>query len=130
MFRPGSPVPSKADSNYLGGLTGLRALFRRQLAELLELLSRWEGEVLLFVTAIGGQGHIFGRGNQQFSPDVLRAVGLENIRVVAAKSKISALEGRPLLVDTNDPDLDSELSGYKAITTGYDDQVMYRINRA
>ncbi len=83
----------------------------------------------IFVTAIGGQGHVFGRGNQQFSPRVIRAVGREHITVVAAKSKISALEGRPLLVDTDDPALDRELSGLWPVVTGYDDRILYRVGQ-
>lgn len=99
-------------------------------AELLQLLQSHSGESHIIVTAIGGQGHIFGRGNQQFSPSVIRTVGLENITVVAAKSKITGLEGRPLLVDTNDPELDRDLSGYRSILTGYDDQILYRVASA
>lgn len=94
---------------------------------LLEVLSGAEGKATLVVTVIGGQGHVFGRGNQQFSPSVIRAVGAGNITIVAAKSKISALQGRPLLVDTNDPLLDQELIGYHRVVTGYDDQILYRI---
>ena len=96
--------------------------------QLLQLLSEAPGPAQLVVTAIGGQGHLFGRGNQQFSPAVIRAVGLQNITVVAAKSKIARLEGRPLLVDTNDAALDRELCGYRVINTGYDDQVLYRVD--
>ena len=96
-------------------------------AQLLALLQDWQGPAHIFVTAIGGQGHIFGRGNQQFSPAVIRAVGLDNISVLAAKSKISSLQGRPLLVDTNDPTLDAELSGYREIITGYDDRILYPV---
>ena len=44
---------------------------------------------------MGGQGHIFGRGNQQFSAEVLRKLGKERIQVVSAKSKITELNGRP-----------------------------------
>lgn len=84
----------------------------------------------MVVTVIGGQGSVFGRGNQQFSPQVIRKVGLENILVVAAKSKIAALEGRPLLVDTNDPALDRELCGWRTVITGYDDRILYRIATA
>jgi predicted polyphosphate/ATP-dependent NAD kinase len=87
-----------------------------------------ESGATIVVTVIGGQGHVFGRGNQQFSPAVIRAVGLDNITIVAAKSKITALEGRPLLVDTNDPQLDLELSGYHSIVTGYDDHILYRVS--
>jgi predicted polyphosphate/ATP-dependent NAD kinase len=95
---------------------------------LLQLLSNIEGSTRIIVTAIGGQGHLFGRGNQQFSPAVLRAVGLENIDIVAAKSKISALGSRPLLLDTNDRELDLALSGYHAVITGYRDQILYRLD--
>jgi predicted polyphosphate/ATP-dependent NAD kinase len=91
------------------------------------LVADHPGDAEILVTAIGGQGHIFGRGNQQFSPAVIRAVGLDNITVVAAKSKITALEGRPLLVDTNDPELDKALSGYRQVLTGYDDHILYRV---
>lgn len=93
---------------------------------LLELLAD-AGPANIVVTAIGGQGHIFGRGNQQFSPAVVAAVGRENITIVATKSKINALEGRPLLVDTNDPELDAALCGYYRLVTGYDDFLMYRV---
>ena len=94
---------------------------------LLQVLASAPGEAAIVVTVIGGQGHVFGRGNQQFSPRVIRAVGRDNITIVAAKSKISGLQGRPLLVDTNDPRLDLELSGYYSITTGYDDRILYRV---
>ena len=96
--------------------------------DLLAALREAPGEATLVVTVIGGQGHVFGRGNQQFSPAVIRAVGRDNITIVAAKSKISALQGRPLLVDTNDPALDTELSGYHSIITGYDDHILYRVS--
>jgi predicted polyphosphate/ATP-dependent NAD kinase len=58
----------------------------------------------IIVTPIGGQGLIFGRGNQQISSKVIRQVGLDNIVVVATKSKLDRLES--LRVDTGDPDLD------------------------
>jgi predicted polyphosphate/ATP-dependent NAD kinase len=95
---------------------------------LLEVLASAPDGAAIVVTVIGGQGPVFGRGNQQFSPAVIRAVGLGNITIVAAKSKISALDGRPLLVDTNDPQLDLELSGYYSIVTGYDDHILYRVS--
>ena len=95
--------------------------------DLLALLAEPELGARIIVTAIGGQGHIFGRGNQQISPAVIRRVGVNNIGIVAAKSKITALEGRPLLLDTNDPALDTELSGYRAVITGYQDQILYRL---
>ena len=97
---------------------------------LLELLAVNTGKAKIVVTAIGGQGHIFGRGNQQFSPAVIRAVGVESVVIVAVKSKITELEGRPLLVDTNDPALDIELAGYRSVLTGYDDHILYRVGSA
>jgi predicted polyphosphate/ATP-dependent NAD kinase len=94
---------------------------------LLQLLADAPGAATIIVTVIGGQGHIFGRGNQQLSPAVIRAVGLDNIVLIAAKSKIAALAGRPLLVDTNDPELDRALCGYRTVVTGYDDHILYRV---
>tara|TARA_R110000737_G_scaffold15032_3_gene31341 strand:- start:522 stop:1655 length:1134 start_codon:yes stop_codon:yes gene_type:complete len=86
-----------------------------------------KGSVKLVITLIGGQGHIFGRGNQQLSPRVIRAIGKENIFIIATKTKLNALQARPLIADTGDSELDIELSGYLAVTTGYNDQVLYPV---
>jgi len=65
----------------------------------------------IIVTPIGGQGFIFGRGNQQISPKVIRAIGVENVTVIATKSKLENLKS--LRVDTGDLDLDEELRGHQ-----------------
>jgi len=81
----------------------------------------------LVITLIGGQGHIFGRGNQQLSPELIRAIGKDNIILVATKTKLQALDGRPLICDTGDSILDDELTGYIKVTTGYNDHIMYAV---
>lgn len=93
-----------------------------------DILSAIEfGPAKLVMTVIGGQGHLLGRGNQQLSPKVIRKVGRENIIVVSTKTKIKSLEGRPLLVDSGDMELDQQLAGYIRILTGYDDTILYPV---
>jgi predicted polyphosphate/ATP-dependent NAD kinase len=91
-------------------------------------LQHWttQGRCRIVVTVIGGQGHVFGRGNQQFSPEVIRAVGLAAIDVVATKTKLEALSSALVIVDTGDQDLDEALSGVHRIRTGYNDAVLMR----
>ena len=78
----------------------------------------------LVITAIGGQGHIFGRGNQQISPRIIRKIGMENISIVATKEKLLSLPERRLLTDTGDPQLDRELAGYVKVITGLNERTI------
>lgn len=94
-------------------------------AHLLRLLESLPGKII--VTPIGGQGFIFGRGNQQIGPAVIQRVGRENIIVVSLAEKLNALRGEPLLVDTGDPQVDALLAGYLPVTIGYREKVMYRV---
>lgn len=82
----------------------------------------------IIVTIIGGQGHIFGRGNQQISAAVINQIGKDNIIVVATEEKLAGLNKRPLLVDTGDQQLDKALSGYLRVVTGYQRSVLYSVN--
>lgn len=93
-----------------------------------ELLQLTQGHISeLYITLIGGQGHIFGRGNQQLSPALIRQLGLDHIHIVATKTKLNELEGRPLLVDTGDGQLDDELTGVMPVLCGYNDYLLYPI---
>jgi predicted polyphosphate/ATP-dependent NAD kinase len=95
-------------------------------SQLLELLEGRKAKIV--VTPIGGQGYIFGRGNQQISPKVIEKVGRENILVVSTTGKIHSLRGRPLWVDTGDQAVDEMLSGYTRVITGYDEQIVYKVS--
>ena len=66
----------------------------------------------VIVTVIGGLGFLFGRGNQQFSAEVLRHIPKENIIVVAAPSKVSK---GVIRVYTGDREVDEKLRGYMRV---------------
>ena len=85
-------------------------LVGRDLAEdgLLELLDgNGSAGVLLLLSPMGGQGFLIGRGNLQLSPEVLRAVGVDNILGVATPGKLAILS--ELRIDSGDPDLDADI---------------------
>ncbi len=94
--------------------------------DLMELTEQQQ-PITIIVTLIGGQGHILGRGNQQLSPAFIKSIGWDNVWVVATKSKLKALDGRPLIVDTADAEFDASLAGSKRVITGYHDSVLYRV---
>ena len=113
-------------------LLGIDAVLNRNLIakdlnekKLVELMAAHP--VKIVITIIGGQGHLFGRGNQQFSPAVIRAVGFKNILIIATPDKLHALNGRPIRVDTGDAALDKSLVGMTQVITGYDEQTLYRV---
>lgn len=94
---------------------------------ILEALEAHGGAARLVITPIGGQGHIFGRGNQQLSPAVIRRVGRDQILVVATPAKLAQLERRPFLVDSGDLALDDTLRGVIRVVTGYREQLLYPV---
>jgi predicted polyphosphate/ATP-dependent NAD kinase len=101
--------------------------------DVFKAITAFDGISKLVVTLIGGQGHIFGRGNQQLSPRVIRAIiaqpgGRDNIIILATKAKLAVLASKPLISDTGDATLDQELSGFMTVTTGYKDHVLYPLS--
>ncbi len=93
-------------------------------SRILELLEEHK-EARILVSPIGAQGFIFGRGNQQLSPRVIRKVGVQNVMVISAPTK---LKNTPILrVDTGDPALDGQLRGRKKAITGHKRRRLVRI---
>ncbi|ELZ48893.1 ATP-NAD/AcoX kinase [Halorubrum coriense DSM 10284] len=88
-------------------------------AEILDALGE---ENVIVVSPIGGQGFVFGRGNPQISPAVIRRCDL---RVVASRAKLDDV--RALRVDTDDPDLDDELAGWVRVRVGKFETRMMKI---
>ncbi len=114
-------------------LLGLDAVKNHQLVtadvneqQILELLKSHK-QVRLIITIIGGQGHVFGRGNQQISPAVIKRIGMENIVIISTPEKIHSLNGLPMRVDTGDEILNKSLYGMVPVITGYDEKTLYRV---
>jgi len=82
----------------------------------------------MVVTVIGGQGHVFGRGNQQLSATVIRQIGDKNIIIVATNEKLRSLDKRPMIADTGDASLDKQLAGLYSVVTGYQQKTLYKLN--
>ncbi len=89
------------------------------------LASDCRAEIIL--TPIGGQGCLFGRGNQQISPAIIHKVGKTHLHIVSTPEKLYALKGHPLWVDTGDQTLDKMLCGYFPVITGYKESIMYKV---
>lgn len=123
LLGPGSTVQRiKTELGIPGTLLGVDAvrgskLLGADLGErgILDLISGQPARIVIGV--VGGQGFLFGRGNQQLSPRVIRRVGLDNILIVASVEKLAALPGKRLLVDTGDEMLDEMLCGWRSVVT-------------
>jgi predicted polyphosphate/ATP-dependent NAD kinase len=79
-------------------------------AEILEHLG--ERNVVV-VSPIGGQGFVFGRGNDQLSPAVLDR---SDVEIVASRPKLDDIG--VLRVDTGNPDTDERLRGWHRVRVG------------
>ena len=93
-----------------------------------DILAALDGAATITVTPIGGQGHFFGRGNQQISARVISRVGIEHITVAATMEKIASLRDNLLHVDTGERALDERLCGWRRVMTGYQTDTVCRVS--
>ncbi len=89
------------------------------------LVSSHPGPVHIWLSLIGGQGMLLGRGTQILTPVVLRAVGWNNLHVLAPPEKLLGLRG--VHVDSGDPTWDSEAPPYIRIISGYNETRLVRV---
>jgi len=86
--------------------------------KMLKEIDDWQNTWII-VSPIGRQGMLFGRGNQQISPRIIRLVGKERIFVLATKGKIRSFEEGIMRVDTGDAEVDAMLRNYTRVATDY-----------
>lgn len=68
---------------------------------------------VIVVSPIGGQGFVFGRGNDQISPAVIEQ---SEVTIVASRRKLDTVG--VLRVDTGDDELDESLRGWHRVRVG------------
>ena len=89
--------------------------------EILALITGKRAKIV--ISPIGGQGYLFGRGNQQLSREVLDAAGTGNIIVAATPQKLADLDGRPFRTDLDGV----RFPKYIRVVTGYRIQTVWPI---
>lgn len=97
-------------------------------AQLLRILDRaGTGGAGIVASVTGGQGFVFGRGNQQISAEVIRRVGKPNIMILGGAQKLAALDPPVLHVDTGEREVDAMLAGYVQVHTAPGQRMVMRI---
>lgn len=132
LLGPGSTIASLAKILKIPKtLLGVDAVYNGKLIakdltenDILKLINKFD-KVKIIVTPIGKQGFILGRGNQQFSPRVLKKVGINNIIVIATRNKLNQI--KYIRVDTGDPTLDSMFPEYVKVITGFNEYTVVRV---
>ncbi|MCX8170053.1 MAG: ATP-NAD kinase family protein, partial [Candidatus Methanomethyliaceae archaeon] len=110
ILGPGTTVKSIMDLLGLEGtLLGVDLILNKKMLkqdvneeEILHYVKGRRAKII--VSPIGRQGFIFGRGNQQISPEVIRIVGKDNILVISTREKLKDI--KVLRVDTGDTEVD------------------------
>ena len=132
LLGPGTTVKSITDQLKLTkSLLGVDSIYNKSLISedlnengIIELLDKYQ-KVKIIVTPIGGQGFVFGRGNKQFTPKILRRVGKKNIIIIGTEDKIKSL--KCLRVDTGDDETDKMLEGLTKVIIGYKEELICSI---
>jgi predicted polyphosphate/ATP-dependent NAD kinase len=132
LLGPGTTVKSITDQlNLVKSLLGIDAIYNKSLVgedlnerSIVELLDKYQ-KIKIIVTPIGGQGFVFGRGNKQFTPKILRRVGKNNIIIIGTEDKIKSL--KCLRIDTGDDETDKMLEGLTKVIIGYKEELICEI---
>jgi predicted polyphosphate/ATP-dependent NAD kinase len=132
LLGPGTTVKSITEQlNLDKSLLGVDAIYEKSLvgedlneSGIIELLDKYKkGKII--VSPIGGQGFVFGRGNKQFTPKILKRVGKNNILIIGTEDKIKSLSC--LRVDTGDDETDKILEGLTKVVIGYKEELIMEI---
>ena len=99
LLGPGTTVKSITDQLNLGkSLLGVDAIYNQSLvgedlneSSIIDLLDKYQNGKII-VSPIGGQGFVFGRGNIQFTPKILKRLGKKNIIIIGTEEKIKSLK--------------------------------------
>jgi predicted polyphosphate/ATP-dependent NAD kinase len=133
LIGPGTTAKRPLDALGLqGALLGLDVVRDRRLIasdvsgeEALRLSGDRPLAIIAGVT--GGQGFVFGRGNQQIGPAAIARAWPENVTILASADKLARLPRPELIVDTGDSALDDKLRGYARVRTAPRRSVMMRL---
>jgi predicted polyphosphate/ATP-dependent NAD kinase len=118
-----------------GALLGVDLVMNRKLigSDLSEeqIITLTEGRPVRIVTGItGGQGFVFGRGNQQIGPSIIRRAAPDGLIIIAGRQKLAGLPDGRLLCDTSDPALDAALAGHVRVRCGAGEWAIMKIEPA
>lgn len=129
VLGPGSTVGAiKAALGCPGTLLGFD-LFDASGCRETNLVERQLLDLAPFVAVVSftrAQGALIGRGNLELSSAVLAELPREDLWVVATRTKLASLDGRPLIVDSGSPNVDRRFSGLIEVIAGFDDQLYVR----
>ncbi|TXT61381.1 MAG: ATP-NAD kinase [Promethearchaeota archaeon] len=127
LIGPGTTTKAITDLlNQEKSVLGVDLLLNREIVALdlneQEILPKLDQKaVKIIVSPIGRQGFIFGRGNLQFTPKILKKVSPKNIIIVSTKYKLMNIPNNLLRIDTRDHQLDEEMKGLYKIIVDYDE---------
>lgn len=94
----------------------------------LDALVAQHDEVHLWLSVIGGQGMLLGRGTQVLSPEALERIGWPAIHVVAPPEKLLGL--RVLHVDSGRVSFDAAAPKYLRVISGWNETRMVKVAHA
>ena len=132
LFGPGTTVKSITDRLKLyKSLLGVDAIHNKSLigkdlneSGIVDLLNKYP-KAKIIVSPIGGQGFVFGRGNKQFTPKILKRIGKKNIIIIGTEEKMKNL--KCLRIDTGDDETDNILEGLTKVVIGYKEELIMEI---